>query len=139
MPAPSFSPGAAMPDLARSEARRRATYLRGRAGEALALAALVLKGYRPLARRFSASGGEIDLILRRGEVIAFVEVKARARLEEAFEAIDARKRARFSRAVRAWIGRNPRYAGLTFRADAVFLAPATWPVHVPDAFWIEGL
>jgi putative endonuclease len=66
-------------------------------------------------------------------------VKARARLDDAREAIDARKRARFSRAVRAWLGRHPRYGGLTLRADAVFLAPATWPVHVPDAFTIEGL
>ncbi|MBX9934505.1 MAG: YraN family protein [Methylobacterium sp.] len=127
------------PDLKPAQARRRATYLRGRAGETMALVALVLKGYRPLARRFSAAGGEIDLVLRRGQVIAFVEVKARARLEEALEAIDARKRARFSRAARSWIGRHPRYAGMTFRADAVFLAPATWPVHVPDAFAIEGL
>ena len=119
--------------------RRRATYLRGHWAEHLALALLVLKGYRLLARRYSASGGEIDLIVKRGDTIAFVEVKARARLDDAREAIDARKRARFSRAVRAWLGRHPRYGGLTLRADAVFLAPATWPVHVPDAFTIEGL
>lgn len=126
------------PRLGDSEARRRATYLRGRSGETLALIALMLKGYRPLARRFSAAGGEIDLILRRGGVIAFVEVKARASLREAQEAIDGRKRARFSRAVRAWIARNPRRAGSTFRADAVFVAPRAWPVHVADAFTIEG-
>lgn len=127
------------PESGRSQARRRATYLRGRSGETLALLALMLKGYRPIARRFGAAGGEIDLILRRGDTIAFVEVKARARLADAYEAIDARKRARFSRAARVWIGRHPRLAGLTYRADAVFLAPATWPVHVPDAFTIEGL
>ncbi|KQP52517.1 hypothetical protein ASG40_06560 [Methylobacterium sp. Leaf399] len=125
--------------LAGPEGRRRATYLRGRTAETLALVALMLKGYRPLARRFSAAGGEIDLILRRGETIAFVEVKARARMRDAVEAIDARKRARFSRAVRGWISRHPRHAGLVFRADAVFVAPASWPVHVPDAFPIEGL
>ena len=119
--------------------RRRATYLRGRSGETLALIALVLKGYRPLARRFSASGGEIDLILRRGDTIAFVEVKARATIDAARQAIDARKRARFSRAVRAWIARNPRYGALSFRADAVFVAPRTWPQHLVDAFAIEGL
>jgi putative endonuclease len=41
-------------------ARRRATYARGRTAEAAALAALLLKGYRPLARRYCAAGGEID-------------------------------------------------------------------------------
>ncbi|MEA1830740.1 YraN family protein [Methylobacterium durans] len=122
-----------------ADTRRRATYLRGRRGETLALIALMLKGYRPLARRFSAAGGEIDLVVRRGGTIAFVEVKARARLAAAQEAIHAEKRRRFSRAVRAWIGRNPHLAGLTFRADAVFLEHGAWPVHLVDAFPIEGL
>ena len=54
-------------------ARRRATYARGRTAEAAALAALLLKGYRPLARRYCAAGGEIDLVMMRGDVIAFVE------------------------------------------------------------------
>ncbi|EHP73067.1 YraN family protein, partial [Methylorubrum extorquens] len=83
------------------EARRRATHGRGLSAEGLALLALMLKGYRPLARRFAAAGGEIDLIVRRGRTIAFVEVKARATLDAAATAIDARKRARVSRAARA--------------------------------------
>ncbi|KQO86496.1 YraN family protein [Methylobacterium sp. Leaf91] len=122
-----------------AKGRRRATYLRGQSGETLALLAMIMKGYRPLAQRFSANGGEIDLVLRRGDTVAFVEVKARENLKTALVAIDAKKRARFSRAVRAWITRNPRYGGMTFRADAVFVAPRTWPRHLPDAFTIEGL
>lgn len=133
--------GATMPTsrLGDPASRRRATYLRGRSAETLALVALMLKGYRPLARRYAAAGGEIDLILRRGGTIAFVEVKARAALDDAYAAIDARKRTRFSRAVRTWLGRNPRHAGLTLRADAVFVSPRAWPVHLADAFPIEGL
>lgn len=119
--------------------RRRATYLRGHRAEWLALAALMLKGYRPLARRVGLAGGEIDLIMRRGRTIVFVEVKARASLDEARGAIGAVKRRRFSRAVRAWIARHPWSAGLTLRADAVFLGGRAWPEHLPDAFAIEGL
>lgn len=129
--------------------RRRATYLRGRRAEWLALAALMLKGYRPLALRVSLAGGEIDLIVRRGGTIAFVEVKARARLADAQEAIGPDKRRRFSRAVRAWVARHPFSAGLTLRADAVFLGQGAswggvswlgaWPRHLADAFPIEGL
>ncbi len=119
--------------------RRRATHLRGQQAEWLALAALMLKGYRPLARRVSLAGGEIDLIVRRGATIAFVEVKARPSLDEARAAIGALKRRRFSRAVRAWVGRHPWSAELTLRADAVFLAARTWPEHLPDAFEIERL
>ncbi|WP_298959371.1 YraN family protein [uncultured Methylobacterium sp.] len=118
-------------------ARRRATFLRGHRAETLALLALLLKGYRPLARRFAAAGGEIDLIVRRGDVVAFVEVKARPTLDEALAAIDAAKRRRFSRAALAWIARHPASARLTLRADAVFVAPGRWPRHVVSAFEIE--
>lgn len=124
-------------DGLRGEARRRAAYLRGHFAEAAALALLMLRGYRPLARRYRAAGGEIDLIVVRGGTVAFVEVKSRAALDAAFVAIDAAKRRRLSRAVRAWITRNPWAAGRTFRADAVFTAPGRWPRHLPAAFEIE--
>jgi putative endonuclease len=141
MPAPSRSPGAAMPRVERGDAaaRRRASYRHGRRSEWLALAALMLKGYRPLALRFSAGGGEIDLIVRRGATLVFVEVKARPTLVAAQEAIGAVKRRRFSGAVRAWLGQHPAHAGLTLRADAVFLAPRAWPMHLVNAFPIEGV
>ena len=84
-------------------------------------------------------GGEIDLIVRRGDTIAFVEVKARARIDDAREAIGAVKRRRFSKAVRAWIARHPGCADLTLRADAVFVGRGRWPEHRPDAFTLEGL
>jgi putative endonuclease len=117
--------------------RRRATFARGRFAEALALLWLVLRGYRPLARRFSAAGGEVDLIVRRGDTVVFVEVKARGRMDDALEAITREKRRRFSRAARAWLSRHPWAAGKTWRADAVFLAPGRWPVHRVNAFEME--
>lgn len=117
--------------------RRRFTFLRGLGAERIALLWLMAKGYRPLARRYQESGGEIDLIMRRGATVAFVEVKARATLVTAQTSIDAGKRRRFSRAARAWLARNPWAAGLTFRADAVFVAPNAWPVHQPAAFALD--
>lgn len=120
------------------ETRRRLTYRRGLDGETMALLALLLKGYRPLARRYSAAGGEIDLIVRRGRTIAFVEVKARAALADAQAAIDSRKRVRFSRAVRVWLARHPQPPSVSLRADAVFVTRLAWPVHLVDAFAIEG-
>ncbi|MGX7703419.1 YraN family protein [Methylobacterium sp. Gmos1] len=121
----------------RDAARRRLDLARGRRAELLAALALVLKGYRPLAWRVSLGGGEIDLIVRRGGTIAFVEVKARPTLAAAQDAIDARKRRLFSGAARAWIARAPWSAGLTLRADAVFVAPGRWPRHVVSAFELE--
>ena len=122
----------------RAEARRRATHGRGLSAETLALIALLLKGYRPLARRYAAADGEIDLIVRRGRTVAFVEVKARATLDAAAGAIDARKRARMSRAARSWLARKNLPPNATLRADAVFVAPRRWPRHLPNAFELEG-
>ena len=53
----------------------------GRRYEAIALAWLRLKGYRLLARRFGGKGGEIDLIMREGATLVFVEVRQRANRE----------------------------------------------------------
>ena len=120
-----------------SRGRRVFTYGRGLGAERTALLWLMLKGYRPLARRFSASGGEIDLVLRRGGTIVFCEVKARASLEAALTSLDEGKRRRIRRAAAAWQSRNPWAEGLFFRADAVYLAPGAWPRHVPDAFGLD--
>lgn len=117
--------------------KKKAADARGHVAEAKALALLLLKGFRPLARRFSAAGGEIDLVMLRGDTVVFVEVKARADLDAAYLAIDARKRRRFSRAARAWLSRNPWAMSRVLRADAVFVAPRRWPRHVVSAFEIE--
>jgi putative endonuclease len=117
--------------------RRRSTYLRGLRAESIALLFLILKGYRPLARRYAGAGGEIDLIMRRGDTIAFVEVKARGLMGDALTAITRAKRQRFSRAARSWLSGNPWAAGKTWRADAVFVAPRRWPQHLKAAFELE--
>jgi putative endonuclease len=114
--------------------RRRGAHLYGLKAESIAALILRLKGYSILAQRYVISGGEIDLIARRGGVIAFVEVKARADLEAAASAISATKRRRIARAARVWLSRNQWAAGLTLRGDAVFIAPRRIPRHLPDAY-----
>jgi putative endonuclease len=121
----------------RTAAQRHLAFARGHVAEAKALAVLMLKGWRPLARRFAMHGGEIDLIVARGRTIAFVEVKARTQMDLASEAIGAAKRRRFSRAARAWLARNSWAMDRTLRADAVFVAPRRWPKHVEGAFEME--
>lgn len=123
--------------MTRVRERRRATFLRGHRAEGIALLYLLCKGYRPLARRYAAAGGEIDLVVMRGDTIAFVEVKARSAMDDALSAITPAKRRRFSSAVRAWLARHPWAAGKTWRADAVFVAPRRWPRHIVSAFDLE--
>jgi putative endonuclease len=68
-----------MSDPAVSLARRRLAWRFGRLAESLCAWRLRLAGYRVIARDVRTPRGEIDLIVRRGQVLAFVEVKARAR------------------------------------------------------------
>ena len=114
--------------------RARRSGLSGRRAEWLAILWLGAKGYRLLERRFGGKGGEIDIVMRRGRTVAFVEVKARGRLEVALTAVTAEKQRLVERRVRQWLARNPWAMGHDLRADAVFLAPWRWPRHVPAAF-----
>ena len=114
--------------------RRRGAHLLRPQGRIDRGAAVALKGYSVIARRYAVSGGEIDLIARRGGSIAFVEVKARAELDDAAAAISAIKRRRIARAARVWLSRNPWAVGLTLRGDAVFVAPRRLPRHAPSAY-----
>ena len=68
---------------------RRAGHARGLVAESIAGWLLRLKGYRVLATRYRTPLGEIDIVARRGKVLAFVEVKARPSLEAGLEAIAA--------------------------------------------------
>ena len=68
---------------------REAAEKRGRGAETLACWFLRLRGWRILARRARVPGGEVDIVARRGRTLAFVEVKARERLDDAAEAVAA--------------------------------------------------
>lgn len=114
--------------------RARRSGLSGRRGEWLAVAFLSAKGYRLPQRRFGGKGGEIDLIMVRGRSIVFVEVKARAALDDAASAITPEKRRLIELRIRQWLARNPWAMQHHLRADAVFLAPWRLPRHVPGVF-----
>lgn len=118
-------------------ARSRRARRSGTAGlqaEWLALLWLSAKGFRLLERRFGGKGGEIDLIMRRGRLVIFVEVKRRSRMEDALAAIIPGKQRFIAARVRQWLARNPWAMQHDLRMDAVFLAPLRLPRHVPDVF-----
>jgi len=114
--------------------RRRRAWLRGRRGEGLAACWLRLKGYRLLARNFRSGAGEIDLVARRGAVLAMVEVKTRGDLASASEALGARQRARIVRATEAFLQQRPNLARLSIRFDVILVAPGRLPRHLLDAW-----
>ena len=112
-----------------SRAEREA---QGRRGENLAAWYLRLTGWRILARRVKTPRGEIDLIARRGKVVAFVEVKWRARAAELDYAIDAYRLRRVLAAAET-VGHRYSKAGDEQRIDVLLLAPRRFPRHMANA------
>ncbi len=113
---------------------RRAAERAGRRAETRAAWLLRAKGYRILSRRFRVSVGEIDLIARRGRMIAFVEVKHRATIASAAESLTPAGQARIAAAAGAWLARHPALADIDLRFDVILSAPKRWPRHMRGAF-----
>lgn len=97
----------------------------GREGEARIAQALASDGWTVLDRNWRDGPRELDLVVRRGEVLAFVEVKRRGRrpLAHPLHSVNARKRRDVERAAASWLAANPgRCRGVeTFRFDVATL------------------
>lgn len=115
--------------------KRLRAYRKGHRGEWLAALALMVKGYRIVARRYRTKLGEIDLIARRGDLIVIVEVKVRPTLASAMEAVVFMSERRIEAAADLWLARQPDYGRLSVRFDLVAVLPRRWPVHVENVFY----
>ncbi len=124
---------------ARSAEIRRRAERRGRRAEAIAAFYLRLKGYRVVARRYKTPVGEIDLVVRRGGTLAFVEVKARGDDEAAIEAVGPDGRRRIARAAETWLTRYPAASEMQLRFDVVVVARGlSLPRHLRHVFHAGG-
>jgi putative endonuclease len=126
-PAPGTTPRVAAPE-------RVAAFNTGISAETRAAALLIAKGYRILARRFRSPYGEIDIVARKRNLIAFVEVKARATLDDAAYAVTPRQQRRIVNAAQAWLMMHPEHAELDLRFDVMLIAPRHLPRHLLAAF-----
>lgn len=111
----------------------------GLRGEKLAERLLRSKGMSVVVRRYSTPVGEIDLIMRDGETIVFVEVKARRddRLSDPEHAVNAAKRRKLSRCARFFVNeRKLHERPCRFDIVSVILPAAGEPIvkHIPEAF-----
>ncbi len=117
-----------------SGSKRKQTYEAGLFAEFLAKIMLRLKGYRVIEQRYKTPVGEIDLIVKRGRHISFVEVKYRQTLEEAAFSISDHQKKRISKTANLWlaIDSNLAYDSLSF--DVILFAPWKFPTHMKNAF-----
>ena len=113
---------------------RQAAFGLGLSAESRAAAWLIAHGYRILARRWRSPLGEIDIIAARRHTLIFVEVKARATLDDAAEAVTERQQQRIAAAAEIWLANNPMPAIRDMRFDAILVAPGKLPRHIPAAF-----
>jgi len=114
--------------------KREKAEKRGHFAELVALMYLRLKGYRLLAQRFKTPQGEVDLIMRRRDVTAFIEVKARGTRDQGVEAVTTTQSRRISAAARFWMARDKKSNQNFCRFDIVVVSPYLLPQHIENAF-----
>lgn len=114
--------------------RRRKAERWGHVAEWLGALFLLARGYRILAVRYKTKLGEIDIIVRKGNVIAFVEVKSRRDPQAAVDAVTDTAKRRIQGASDLWISRRRDAHLLTRRYDILAFSGWKLPTHFIDAF-----
>ena len=117
--------------------RRKQAEARGRRSEWIAACWLMLRGWRLKGRRLKTPVGEIDLLMRRGNLLIYVEVKARADLQAAQDALTRHGCRRMAHAARLLMHKHDEDARLNHRCDAVLIAPGHFPRHIENITPIE--
>lgn len=105
----------------------------GRRAETIAAWYLRVKGWRIIDRRVRTPVGEVDIVARRFNTTAFVEVKARATAAELDHAIDRYRLRRVAAAAEA-ISARPSFPKGDIRIDVILIAPGRIPKHLSNVW-----
>ncbi len=117
-----------------SNKTRKQAEIKGRRAETLAAWLLRLKGYKILEARHKTPHGEIDLIARKGETLAIIEVKHRPSLDQAKEALHRANLSRIEEAAYYYQAKRNKLENLSVRFDAVYVADGLQMQHIKDAW-----
>ncbi len=120
----------------KSRAEKQSYEKAGRRAENLACLYLRLKGYRILQRRFKVRQGEVDIIARKGTLIAMVEVKQRASEQAARESVSYENQTRLMDAAEIYLNqsRNLQAVDFEIRYDFLYVI-GRWKIqHITNAF-----
>jgi len=128
-----------MPDKRRTMTDTRHTsYAKGRTGEDIAVRFLLDRGYEILDRNWRYSRGELDIVVRKDDIIAFVEVKTALsnRFGDPAGWVKPAKQRQIGKIASAWI-QEKQPEGCFFRFDVITLttnADGFDIRHIPNAF-----
>jgi len=122
--------------------KKQASYQKGLDGELLAAEHLRGKGYEILEMRYKTPHGEVDIIARAGDLLAFVEVKARKSEAEGLYAITPRARGRIEKAAMQYWAEHPEYADFDLRFDVIAVSEkgmgGILVSHLDNAWMVGG-
>ena len=117
-----------------SRSSSESSYARGVAAEHCARQLLENKSYRILAQRYKTKAGEIDLVAKRGDHLAFVEVKRRKTQEEAAWSVAPRQQARIALAAEVFLGEHTGLTHCSASFDVILVSPTQGCAHIEQAF-----
>ena len=121
----------------RANPKRLKARRRGQIAEHLCRWHLRLRGWRILACDWRCPVGEIDILARRRDILAVIEVKSRGDFATAAAALSPRQRRRIARATEAFLLRRPDLATMAIRFDVMVVEPRRLPRHLPGAWRID--
>ncbi len=113
---------------------RQAAHIHGHRAETIAVWYMRLKGYRLIANRFKSAVGEIDLIMRKGRTLVFIEVKARSKVDDSMWAVTPQQSRRIASAASLFVCRHDVPSVEFQRFDIVAVPSYLWPTHIKNAF-----
>ncbi len=110
----------------------------GNSGEDRAAEFLLRNGYEIVVRNFRTNQGEIDIIVKKGEYIVFVEVKTlpKGNLEFLSHVLDGRKQKRIVKTAKRFLAINRQYSNSYIRFDVIVIDMPGLPqvYHIENAF-----
>lgn len=114
---------------------RKSAERRGRRAEWLAAAYLRLKGYRVLEMRARTPIGEIDILARKGNLVAIIEVKQRSDREAGLNAVPETAWRRIGRAADARLSHKwQALFDCDRRFDLIIVTPGLRIFHQKDTW-----
>ncbi len=123
--------------MAVNDSRDKAKKKLGREGEAKARTYLKKQGYKIVEHNYKNPFGEVDIIARKGGVIAFIEVKTRLSDEYGLpsEAVDYYKKRRYIQGAKYYFANREPDCTVRFDVIEIFRGEIN---HIENAFYEGG-